>query len=451
MVSYYNSLGSMFPASAASAPGSQLSRSQHPNPPGSAYFNPYSAANYHGSSLASQNHSSSGGIHPQAFAPVNPQYNPHHHQLHHPHHQSHIPPPPHPSDLNSNMYSGSVQFPGFDGPPVSPSAHWQSAPWSSTFPPSGNHVQPRYDWSDSSKGDDYSPLNQPGAPSSNGGGGEDSSDNPNSSSDAPPLASSPPSFNQSSSESPNGTPTSNSNNNHSYINPGPISGGSNNPSAYHHPHAHLLQSAFVHGGSGNSMGGGGTQTPPEVSPLTGDESANEGNYSREDESGGGVSLPASSLSPPPLVPRPQPARSPFQWMKKPAYSNSPTEKSGRTRTKDKYRVVYSDHQRLELEKEFHYSRYITIRRKAELANNVGLSERQVKIWFQNRRAKERRALKKTDDPKDMKDGMSPDIVSGSLAFSDAMAPSGLLVNNIPHFPPSHLPPSHFPPGPMKYE
>jgi hypothetical protein len=28
----------------------------------------------------------------------------------------------------------------------------------------------------------------------------------------------------------------------------------------------------------------------------------------------------------------------------------------RTRTKDKYRIVYSDHQRLELEKEFHYSR-----------------------------------------------------------------------------------------------
>ena len=52
---------------------------------------------------------------------------------------------------------------------------------------------------------------------------------------------------------------------------------------------------------------------------------------------------------------------------------------GRTRTKDKYRVVYSDHQRLELEKEFHYSRYITIRRKAELANSVGLSERQVRL------------------------------------------------------------------------
>jgi len=40
-------------------------------------------------------------------------------------------------------------------------------------------------------------------------------------------------------------------------------------------------------------------------------------------------------------------------------------------------VVYSDHQRLELEKEFHYSRYITIRRKAELAATLNLSERQV--------------------------------------------------------------------------
>ncbi|GIX67748.1 homeobox protein CDX-1 [Caerostris extrusa] len=72
-------------------------------------------------------------------------------------------------------------------------------------------------------------------------------------------------------------------------------------------------------------------------------------------------------------------------------------KQGRTRTKDKYRIVYTDHQRLELEKEFHYSRYITIRRKVELASSLNLSERQIKIWFQNRRAKDRRQAKKRDE------------------------------------------------------
>lgn len=83
--------------------------------------------------------------------------------------------------------------------------------------------------------------------------------------------------------------------------------------------------------------------------------------------------------------------------------------TGKTRTKDKYRVVYTDHQRIELEKEFTFNnKYITIRRKSELAANLGLSERQIKIWFQNRRAKERKQNKKRVEEKNQMD-----MVNGS--------------------------------------
>lgn len=85
---------------------------------------------------------------------------------------------------------------------------------------------------------------------------------------------------------------------------------------------------------------------------------------------------------------------PFSSRRRPHEPSRPPVSGGKTRTKDKYRVVYTDQQRLELEKEFQYNRYITMRRKTELSVALGLSERQVKIWFQNRRAKERKINRK---------------------------------------------------------
>jgi len=52
--------------------------------------------------------------------------------------------------------------------------------------------------------------------------------------------------------------------------------------------------------------------------------------------------------------------------------------------------VYNERQKRQLEDEYVANTYISADQKTLIARQVGLTDRQVKIWFQNRRAKDRR-------------------------------------------------------------
>ncbi|XP_041618396.1 homeobox protein DLX-4-like, partial [Vulpes lagopus] len=80
---------------------------------------------------------------------------------------------------------------------------------------------------------------------------------------------------------------------------------------------------------------------------------------------------------------------------KPPLSPEPSEQRPQAPTKKlrKPRTIYSSLQLQHLNQRFQHTQYLALPERAQLAAQLGLTQTQVKIWFQNKRSKYKKLLK----------------------------------------------------------
>ncbi|KAF8357658.1 ceh-13 [Pristionchus pacificus] len=105
-----------------------------------------------------------------------------------------------------------------------------------------------------------------------------------------------------------------------------------------------------------------------------------------------------------------------KWMQTKRTVKPPVKKVSKIIGDDSNRTAFTTHQLTELEKEFHTNKYVNRQRRTDIAAQLKLNEAQVKIWFQNRRMKEKKRQKEREfKAKTTLPSSSPDWDSSSAS------------------------------------